>query len=156
MASREIMRLVHISAVVFAHHLCPGSPYITAYRTAILPYQDAPLQRISTMNPHFANLATSPLSAGATNGVAHPNARSAADHQGIGHFARMIFASIGALLAAIATWQVRLETYQTLERLSDKQLADIGLERGDISRVFDPDCAVELVNGDFLALRRKS
>ena len=45
------------------------------------------------------------------------------------------FATIGEALRA---WPNRLETYNALRALSDRQLHDIGMTRGDIGRVFDP------------------
>lgn len=46
------------------------------------------------------------------------------------------FAVVGA---ALATWPQRRATYDNLRRLTDRELADIGMTRGDIFRVFEPD-----------------
>lgn len=56
---------------------------------------------------------------------------------------RGFFGVIGQALAvvgtALATWPERRATYEKLRRLSDRELADIGIDRGDITRVFEPD-----------------
>lgn len=56
---------------------------------------------------------------------------------------RSVFGVIGQALAAIgtalATWPERRATYEKLRRLTDRELADIGIARGDITRVFEPD-----------------
>lgn len=56
---------------------------------------------------------------------------------------RRLFGTIGKALAAIgaalSTWPARRATYEKLRRLNDRELADIGLTRGDVARVFEPD-----------------
>lgn len=56
---------------------------------------------------------------------------------------RRVFGGLGRALAVVgttlATWPTRRATYEKLRRLSDRELADIGLTRGDIARVFEPD-----------------
>ena len=56
---------------------------------------------------------------------------------------RQLFGTIGKALAAIGTaiasWPTRRATYEKLRRLNDRELADIGLTRGDVARVFEPD-----------------
>lgn len=52
--------------------------------------------------------------------------------------ARQVGSAIAALGTAIATWPARRATYQRLAALSDRELADIGLTRGEIANVFDP------------------
>lgn len=42
------------------------------------------------------------------------------------------------LLDTIADWQERNAAYQRLRHMSDRELADIGLSRDQIARVFDP------------------
>jgi len=53
------------------------------------------------------------------------------------------FAGIGRTLATIGSvlvaWPQRRATYESLRMLSDRELSDIGLSRGDIARVFEPD-----------------
>ncbi|WP_439595599.1 DUF1127 domain-containing protein [Falsiroseomonas sp.] len=53
------------------------------------------------------------------------------------------FSSLGRGLAflgrTIASWPERRQTYENLRSLTDRELADIGLTRGEISRVFEPD-----------------
>lgn len=56
---------------------------------------------------------------------------------------RRVFSGIGQALgavgAALASWPTRRATYEKLRRLNDRELADIGLTRGDVARVFEPD-----------------
>ena len=56
---------------------------------------------------------------------------------------RRFFGGIGqavaAIGAALASWPTRRATYEKLRRLNDRELADIGLTRGDVARVFEPD-----------------
>jgi uncharacterized protein YjiS (DUF1127 family) len=56
---------------------------------------------------------------------------------------RRFFGGIGQALAAVgaalASWPMRRATYEKLRRLNDRELADIGLTRGDVFRVFEPD-----------------
>ncbi len=53
-----------------------------------------------------------------------------------------LFRGIGRALAAVGTalvtWPERRATYESLRMLNDRELADIGLTRGDIGRVFEP------------------
>jgi uncharacterized protein YjiS (DUF1127 family) len=46
---------------------------------------------------------------------------------------------LSLVAATLLSWPARRATYDKLRRLSDRELADIGLTRGDISRVFEPD-----------------
>lgn len=59
---------------------------------------------------------------------------------------RRIFGRLGQALAAVGaalvSWPERRATYDRLRRLSDRELADIGLTRGDIARVFEPGFVV--------------
>ncbi len=54
-----------------------------------------------------------------------------------------LFAGIGTVLGtlgeALASWPRRRRTYETLRTLTDRELADIGMDRADITRVFEPD-----------------
>ena len=93
------------------------------------------------MNPHFANLETSLSARAATIEAIHQEvaaARATARSRAFGHAFKVIGAGIGAVLTAIATWPTRRDAYKALDQLSDTQLADIGLARGEISRVFEP------------------
>ena len=47
--------------------------------------------------------------------------------------------ALGALGSALLHWPERRRTYSDLQNLTDRELADIGLARGDIARVFEPD-----------------
>lgn len=46
--------------------------------------------------------------------------------------------AFSALWRAVTTWPARRMAYEQLRGLTDRELADIGLTRGDISLVFDP------------------
>ncbi len=56
---------------------------------------------------------------------------------------RQALASVGRILgivaAALVAWPERRATYERLRWLSDRELSDIGLDRGDIAKVFDPE-----------------
>jgi uncharacterized protein YjiS (DUF1127 family) len=107
------------------------------------------------MNPHFANLETSLSARAATIEAIHQEAaaaRATARARAFRHAFNMIGAGIGAVISAIAIWPTRRDTYKALDQLSDKQLADIGLARGEISRVFEPGFALQAANdGDLPA-----
>lgn len=109
------------------------------------------------MNTHFANLETSLSARAATIEAIHREvaaARATARARAFGQAFAMIGAGIGAVLSAIVTWPTKRDTYKALEQLSDKQLADIGLARGEISRVFEPGFALQAANdGDLHAGR---
>jgi uncharacterized protein YjiS (DUF1127 family) len=52
------------------------------------------------------------------------------------------FGALAAIGQALLTWNARSTTYENLRSLSDRELADIGLTRGDIGRVFEPGFAL--------------
>jgi uncharacterized protein YjiS (DUF1127 family) len=47
--------------------------------------------------------------------------------------------ALAVIGSALASWPERRATYEKLRRLTDRELADIGIARGDITRVFEPD-----------------
>ncbi len=47
--------------------------------------------------------------------------------------------AVGRFVTALLTWPKRHDTYESLRQMSDRDLADIGLTRGQITRVFEPD-----------------
>jgi uncharacterized protein YjiS (DUF1127 family) len=61
----------------------------------------------------------------------------------IGAGLRRGFATVGRVLSAVGTalvtWPQRRAAYEQLKTLTDRELSDIGLTRGEISRVFEPD-----------------
>ena len=65
-------------------------------------------------------------------------ARDQAIAEGVVNF----FASLGRGLTllgrAMRSWPERRRTYENLRSLTDRELADIGLTRGEITRVFEP------------------
>jgi uncharacterized protein YjiS (DUF1127 family) len=68
-----------------------------------------------------------------------------APRSGIGHWLRLA-------VSTFADWQRRQTVLQEMAMLSDRELADIGLSRFDLPRVFDPAFAAERVRGrDYLA-----
>ena len=58
----------------------------------------------------------------------------------------------GKLVAAFAEWRRREATLREMEMLTERELADIGLTRADLPRVFDPAFAAERARGrDYIA-----
>jgi len=51
------------------------------------------------------------------------------------------------LVMAVAAWRQRQAVLQEMQTMSDRELADIGLSRGDLSRVFDPAFAADYSRG---------
>jgi uncharacterized protein YjiS (DUF1127 family) len=68
-------------------------------------------------------------------------ARDAAIAEGIRRLARGVATGLTAVVRAVANWPSKQRTYAELQSLTDRELADIGLSRGDVSRVFDPSFA---------------
>jgi uncharacterized protein YjiS (DUF1127 family) len=64
-------------------------------------------------------------------------AAEARDAEVAGGFRRFLH-GIGAVFVAIATWPRRQALLEELNALTDRELADIGLHRGDLARVFEP------------------
>ena len=69
-------------------------------------------------------------------------ARDAAVGNAIGGAVKAVWHGIRATMAFLAAYPERLRVLRHLSTLTDRELADIGLERGDLSRVFDQDFAV--------------
>lgn len=61
-------------------------------------------------------------------------------------------AAVATLVHAVASFPAKRRAYSDLLALSSRELADIGLTRADIPRVFDPDFAVAKRNAP-VALR---
>lgn len=64
----------------------------------------------------------------------------ARDEAAIGAFGRIAQRAGSAVIHAVealVSWSTRNATYASLSRLTDRELADIGLTRGDIGHVFD-------------------
>ncbi len=56
------------------------------------------------------------------------------------------------LFAKFAEWQRRRAVIQEMAMMSDRELADIGLTRSDLARVFDPDFVAAHARGrDYIA-----
>jgi uncharacterized protein YjiS (DUF1127 family) len=82
------------------------------------------------------------------NDAAHrsPNLADAAGATAGGRLRRglaRLFDAFAAIGKAIADYPARRRAYDELRSLSDRELADIGLTRMDIVRVFDPDFPAE-------------
>jgi uncharacterized protein YjiS (DUF1127 family) len=59
---------------------------------------------------------------------------------------------LGRVVAAFVAWRRRQAVLQELDMLSARELADIGLSRADLPRVFDPAFAADHARGrDYLA-----
>lgn len=65
-------------------------------------------------------------------------ARDAAIADGVRRAFRAMGRVVEAALRAVLTFPARLETYNALRQLSDRELQDIGMTRFDIGRVFEP------------------
>lgn len=51
---------------------------------------------------------------------------------------RVLGQALAAVGGAVATWPRKRAAYQALRGLTDRELADIGMTRGEIARVFEP------------------
>jgi uncharacterized protein YjiS (DUF1127 family) len=69
-------------------------------------------------------------------------ARDAAVGNAIAGAVKAVWRGIGATLSFILAYPERLRVLRHLTQLSDRELADIGLTRGDLPRVFDEDFAI--------------
>src|SRR5689334_10523766 len=54
---------------------------------------------------------------------------------------------LAAVMARVAAWRRRREVMAEMAMMSDRELADIGLTRSDLPRVFDPDFAADHMRG---------
>jgi uncharacterized protein YjiS (DUF1127 family) len=93
-------------------------------------------EQIGLFSAHFLATGLAPadvLRAQATQ------ARDAAIAAGLRRAGFAVWQVLSAIGSALLTFPARRSTYESLRQLSDRELADIGLTRGDITRVFDPD-----------------
>jgi uncharacterized protein YjiS (DUF1127 family) len=59
---------------------------------------------------------------------------------------------LSRFMAAIAGWHRQQAVMREMETLTDRELADIGLTRADLPRVFDPGFAADHARGrDYIA-----
>lgn len=65
-------------------------------------------------------------------------ARDAAIAEGVRRAFRAVGRLVEGLARAVLTFPARVETYNALRQLSDRELQDIGMTRFDIGRVFEP------------------
>jgi uncharacterized protein YjiS (DUF1127 family) len=54
---------------------------------------------------------------------------------------------LAAVMARVAAWRRRREVMAEMAMMSDRELADIGLARSDLPRVFDPAFAADHIRG---------
>lgn len=66
-------------------------------------------------------------------------AREDATRGTFGRIAQRAGAAVAHVVGVLVSWPQRHATFESLTRLSDRELADIGLTRGDIGHVFDRD-----------------
>jgi len=60
---------------------------------------------------------------------------------------RQIGDGLAFLVQGVKTWASREATLSEMGMMNDRELADIGLNRGDLPRVFDPDFAADHTRG---------
>lgn len=100
--------------------------------------------RCTTDQVGMFNIATPDLTAHEIEVLRHAAMR--ARDKAIADGAIKIVSGIGRGLAflgrAVLSWPERRSTYDGLRDMSDRELADIGLTRSEISRVFDPSFRV--------------
>lgn len=68
-------------------------------------------------------------------------ARDEAIGRAIASAARWLWNAVRGAVTFLATYPRRRALYDQLNAMSDRELRDIGLTRGDLARVFDPDFA---------------
>jgi uncharacterized protein YjiS (DUF1127 family) len=166
MPASAFMRPAHGYGVTSAHHLLPARPYLPCDRFAGAGHRGpagCEAANGSMMNPRsnqeqiglFPVLHTQldPLRIEALRAEAVA-ARDAALAALFARMFRGIATVVGVVFRTLLTWPQRRATYETLRRLSDRELADIGLVRGDIARVFEPDFALPLPANSNAASRR--
>ncbi len=68
-------------------------------------------------------------------------ARDEAIGRAIASAARWLWNAVCGAVTFLATYPRRRALYDELNAMSDRELRDIGLTRGDLARVFDPDFA---------------
>jgi uncharacterized protein YjiS (DUF1127 family) len=57
-----------------------------------------------------------------------------------------------ALMGVVSAWRQRQAVLQEMQMMTDRELADIGLSRSDLTRVFDPAFVADYARGrDFIA-----
>ena len=57
-----------------------------------------------------------------------------------------------AFVAAVSAWRQRQAVLQEMQLMTDRELADIGLSRADLARVFEPSFAADHARGrDYIA-----
>lgn len=144
------MPKVHCSTVALTHHLWLHSPYVAPAKRGerTIGVRQHRASRIeSIMDPRrtqeqigLFQIATPDLRAREIDAIRAAAMR--ARDQAIAAGLRRLFTGLGrglaAVGAAVLSWPERRQAYENLRGLTDRELADIGLARGDISRVFEP------------------
>ncbi len=62
---------------------------------------------------------------------------------------RAIGDGVAFIAESVKAWAARQTTLSEMSMMSDRELADIGLGRGDVPRVFDADFAADHARGRF-------
>lgn len=60
---------------------------------------------------------------------------------------RLIGDGVAFAVQGVKSWASRQTTLSEMETMSDRELSDIGLSRGDLPRVFDPEFAADHSRG---------
>jgi uncharacterized protein YjiS (DUF1127 family) len=60
---------------------------------------------------------------------------------------RSIADGLAAVTQRVQTWAVKQATLSEMDLMSERELADIGLNRGDLPRVFDPAFVADHARG---------
>ena len=145
------MRQMHASCVAPAQQLWPNSTYLPVSEDAHRPHEVAgPFGEIGTLEmdprtskdaaamfpaPRFSRDAEEILAIR----LAAARERDAAIAAGIRRAFGALWQGVSIVALAVVTWPERRRTYENLRALTDRELADIGLNRGDIAHVFDPE-----------------
>ena len=69
-------------------------------------------------------------------------------HPVSGGLARALANGVALLVGKVRTWAEKQATLAEMAAMSDRELADIGLSRCDLSRVFDADFVVDHPRGN--------
>jgi uncharacterized protein YjiS (DUF1127 family) len=146
------MRWRHASAVTSQHHLWHGSTYVPpvgrSRSLAIGAIPDGVSRTESIMTSRRFQEQTGLFESFRPDSQAleierirHEAIR--ARDEAIANGLRRMFLGLGrglaALVAAVLSWPERRRTYENLRGLTDRELSDIGLTRGEIARVFEPE-----------------
>jgi uncharacterized protein YjiS (DUF1127 family) len=141
------MRQMHGSCVAPAQQLWPNSTYLLVSEDAHRPHDEVgPFEEIGTlvMDPRTSKDAAAifPMAGFSRQAeevlairLAAARERDAAIAAGIRRAFGAIWQGVSIVAVAVVTWPERRRTYENLRALTDRELADIGLTRGDIGNI---------------------